>query len=225
MTQRKPIKKWIVKEVPLIRFGEVIPLRIDIEDGAFWFEYPADSGNQYAGWDQKTMREGISTVAHAFHHATWTPHIAIREMAPPFGYEGTPPIVGFDRLFRFEKSVIELRVPNTRGERSQGGIVNTIHCAKKNPEDEWRWTTIRSTSRRLYPGDTEYLYTGGKKQVDTYGCTVLDYSDDLWVRFMAIHDVCVGTRLRLKALLKGTPDEIQTRLEALEPGLPLLGDG
>lgn len=221
--KRTPTKKWIVDNVIITAFGEMVPLFVDPTDGQFWFEFPEGSGNQYAGRDRGVMTAGIHEVVAAHHSPAWTQHIAVKEVAP---YDRTakpdPPYVGFSELFRFERSVVELRVPKLyRGSKHQ--IARSFRQCQEDPVDnDWRWHTVRSETLRLFPSDDEPLYIGNSRSMSTSGCTVLDYSHELWDRFIVIHETCVLMHRQLKTLMAGTPSDVVERIMALEGGPRLI---
>ncbi len=232
MEKKKKVKKWIVKEISIPEYGAAVPLRFDPEDGLFWFEYPDDKSYygtraaQYASCDRGTLIDGIYEVVKAFHHKEWTKHIAVKEKDTSSSREQGTPYVGFAMLARFERSVVELRVPRRSGQNTDFYNVKEHHLAHREQDNDFLWRTVKNTNCRPFP-DEEYLHPGNMSWgFSIRDAVVLDYSDELWERFLHLFHACSSMHATLNKLMHGTPEEVAARvIETIGPGAPLLGDG
>jgi hypothetical protein len=218
--RRTPTKKWKVDDVLVHEWGEAVPLYVDGETGEFWFEYPLGSGHQYAGHSRSRMARAIHECVVQHHNLEWVPLIAVKVMAPGHGHTGPTPFVGFASLFRYERATIELRVPRCWRGGSKAGQLKDLRRALQEPDVEWRWTTRINTEERVWPGDDEPL----RGRLSEYGCRIFPYSEDMWIRLVAIHDACCEMHANLATLLSGSTDDIVERVMLMQPGVLLLAE-
>ena len=224
--ERNLTKRWIVEEVIVHTWGEVVPLRIDPKTGEFWFEYPPRDGEglygvkgeQYVGRDRQAMTALIGSVIDQNKTLEWSPFIAINTV--PEYSRGKPdlPQVGFVQLIRFERAEVDVEVPTWNPRNKQHDLEN--HKKLKDPNrGEYGWKVVRRVRYRYYQGDTE-SFCGTKKRgyVPTSEALVLPYNDELWQTLCGIHDACLEMHRRLKGVLGGSTEEVVAKLLALQNG-------